>query len=220
MIAPSILNADFLNLGREIEMLNRSKADWIHLDVMDGVFVPNISFGIPVIEAVNTISKKMLDAHLMIVHPEKYIDAFKKAGAGLINVHYETCEDNLPAVLEKIKNAGCKAAFTIKPDTPVETILEYAGFADMILVMSVFPGFGGQKFIEETYGRIKKLKRYITDHNLDTLIQVDGGIYDENAEAVYAAGADVLVVGSFIFRAANPEEAIHSIRSLAKPVSH
>jgi ribulose-phosphate 3-epimerase len=218
MIAPSILNSDFLHLGKEIKMINESASDWIHMDVMDGSFVPNISFGIPVVESVSSISQKPLDVHLMIVNPEKYLEDFKNAGAAILNVHYEACRENLVEVIEEIRRIGCKAAFTINPDTEVSDVLEYVHLVDMVLVMSVFPGFGGQKFIEATYDRISQLKSYIEEHQLETLIQVDGGVNDKNAGKLYAAGADVLVVGSFIFRSESPVETIANIRSQANKV--
>ena len=162
LIAPSILNSDFLTLGTTIEMLNRSEADWVHLDVMDGSFVPNISFGIPVVEAVKRTSEKPLDVHLMIVNPEKYIGGFREAGADLINIHYEACKDkDLKGILRDIKALGARPAITINPDTPVEQIFDFIEFVDMVLVMSVFPGFGGQKFIETTYERVRRLKDFI-----------------------------------------------------------
>ncbi len=212
ILSPSILNADFLNLGDSIKMLNSSETDWIHLDVMDGVFVPNISFGIPVVQAVKKITQRPLDVHLMIVHPEKYIKAFKKAGADTINVHYEACPGNLRAVINQIRDEGCKVAVTIKPDTPVENIYDYAADVDMILVMSVFPGFGGQEFIEDTYGRVEKLKNYIGDHQLNTLIEVDGGVTLDNARQLCESGVDALVVGSFIFKSENPLETIKELK--------
>jgi len=215
MIAPSILNADFLNLGNEIQMINESESDWIHMDVMDGSFVPNISFGIPIVESVAAIAKKPLDVHLMIVHPEKYLQDFKKAGASILNVHYETCQNNLRDVIEMIRETGCKAAITINPDTEVNKIFDVVPLVDMVLVMSVFPGFGGQEFIETTYERVTALKSFITQNKLDTLIEVDGGVSDKNARQLYEAGADVLVVGSFIFRSHSPKQTIADIRSKA-----
>jgi ribulose-phosphate 3-epimerase len=203
MIAPSILNADFLHLGRELNMINDSSADWVHLDVMDGVFVPNISFGIPVVEAVARISKKPLDVHLMIVEPERYVTAFRKAGAFLIDVHLEACRQPV-ATLQQIRDEGCKSGMAIKPDTPVERLFDLLPHLDLALVMSVYPGFGGQTFMEETYTRVERLKKHITDTGANTLIQVDGGVNEQNAGALYRAGADVLVVGSHIFKSHDP----------------
>jgi ribulose-phosphate 3-epimerase len=213
LIAPSILNSDFLNLGKTIEILNNSEADWVHLDVMDGCFVPNISFGMPIVEAVKKISKKPLDVHLMIVNPEKYLEAFRKAGADIINVHYEACEEkDVRQVLTDIKNLGAKPAITIKPDTAVEDIFELIPYVDMVLVMSVFPGFGGQQFIEDTYDRVRKLKSFIVENQCNTLIQVDGGVSLENSAKLKSCGVDVMVVGSVVFKSEKPDETIARLK--------
>jgi ribulose-phosphate 3-epimerase len=217
LIAPSILNSDFLKLGDSIKMINESSADWIHLDVMDGSFVPNISFGIPIVQAARKISRKPLDVHLMIVNPEKYIVPFRKAGADVINVHYEACKDkDLIAILKQIKKEGAKPALAINPDTPIPEILQYCKYVDMILVMSVFPGFGGQKFIEETYERVRELKAYLIENSLNTLIQVDGGVSPDNAAALKECGVDVMVVGSVIFKAEDPLKTISELKSLVQ----
>lgn len=217
LIAPSILNSDFLTLGKTIDILNNSEADWVHLDVMDGSFVPNISFGIPVVEAVKKTSKKPLDVHLMIVNPEKYLKDFRKAGADIINVHYESCKDkDLKQILTDIKNLGAKPAITIKPDTAVEDIFEFIPYVDMVLVMSVFPGFGGQQFIENTYDRVKKLKSFIVEKQFNTLIQVDGGVSLENTAKLKSCGVDVMVVGSVIFKSENPIETIARLKQRAQ----
>lgn len=214
-IAPSILNSDFLHLGNSMKMINESEADWVHLDVMDGSFVPNISFGIPIVEATKKITKKPLDVHLMIVNPEKYIEGFRNAGADLINIHYEACKNkDLISILKEIKNSGARPAIAINPDTPVNKIFDIAEYIDMVLVMSVFPGFGGQKFIEETYNRVTDLKKFLTQNKLETLIQVDGGISHSNAAKLKSCGVDVMVVGSVIFNAENPMETISELKSL------
>ncbi len=214
LIAPSILNSDFLKLDDTMKMINESEADWVHLDVMDGSFVPNISFGIPIVEAVKQVSEKPLDVHLMIVNPQKYIEGFKKAGADLINIHYEACNDNnLLGILSDIKDLNAKPAITINPDTPVKEIFDICEHADMVLIMSVFPGFGGQKFIETTYQRITELKSFLMKNNLNTLIQVDGGVSLENANKLKTCGVDVLVAGSVIFNAADPKQMISDLKS-------
>ena len=215
IIAPSILNSDFLALGESINMINESDAEWIHLDVMDGSFVPNISFGIPIVEAAKKITKKPLDVHLMIVNPEKYIEGFRKAGADLINIHYEACKDkDIVSILKEIRKSGARPALAINPDTPVHEIFELCKHVDMVLVMSVFPGFGGQKFIEETYQRVMDLKAYLETSNLKTLIQVDGGVSQDNAEKLKACGVDVMVVGSVIFKSPQPLKTIAELKSL------
>lgn len=214
LIAPSILNSDFLKLGETIQMINESEADWIHLDVMDGSFVPNISFGIPIVEAAKKTTKKPLDVHLMIVHPEKYIEGFRKAGADIINVHFEACKDkNLISILNEIRASGAKPAIAINPDTRINKIFDLAEYVDMILVMSVFPGFGGQKFIESTYERVRELKQYLTQNKLETLIQVDGGVSAANAAKLSDCGVDVMVAGSIIFNAESPLKSIAELKA-------
>ena len=217
LIAPSILNSDFLMLGNTMQMINESEADWVHLDVMDGSFVPNISFGIPIVEAAKQITKKPLDVHLMIVNPEKYIEGFRKAGADLINIHYEACkEKDLVAILKEIKDLGARPAIAINPDTPVDKIFDISEYLDMVLVMSVFPGFGGQKFIEPTFGRVKELKQFFVQNKLNTLIQVDGGVSLDNASKLKASGVDVMVAGSIVFKAKDPMQTIAELKSLTE----
>jgi len=211
LISASILNADFNNLQKEIEMINSSEADWFHLDVMDGVFVPNISFGFPVIEHVKKYATKPLDVHLMIVEPEKYIDRFKRAGADLISVHYEACT-HLHRTIQQIKSLGIKAGVVLNPHTPVSVLEDILQDVDLVLLMTVNPGYGGQKFIENSYKKIIQLKKMISEKGLSTLIQVDGGVDLTNTRKLVDAGVDVLVIGSFIFKSANPIETIIQLK--------
>lgn len=213
MISPSILSADFLHLGKDIEMLNASEADWIHCDVMDGTFVPNISFGFPVIEQVAKIAKKPLDVHLMIVNPEKYIDEMARIGAYLMNVHYEACI-HLNRTIQGIKEKGMKAAVTLNPHTPVFLLNDIIQDLDMVLLMSVNPGFGGQKFIPNTINKLKDLKELILAKNANTLIEIDGGVSLQNASLLKKEGADILVAGSAIFNSPNPTKTIELMKSL------
>lgn len=213
LIAPSILAADFNKLGEEIEMINRSDADFIHCDVMDGVFVPNISFGIPIIQAVHKISQKPLDVHLMIVNPEKYIQEFYQAGASIITVHYEACT-HLHRTIQQIKELGIKASVCLNPHTTVALLEDIIDDLDMVLLMSVNPGFGGQKFIENTYRKVAVLKEIIIRRKSNALIEVDGGINLEVGKKLYDSGVDILVAGSFIFGSVNPAESIASLKRL------
>lgn len=212
-IAPSILSADFLNLGRDIEMLEKSEADWIHCDVMDGSFVPNISFGFPIIKQISKIAKKPLDVHLMIVQPEKYIEAVKDAGAYLMNVHYEA-SPHLHRTVGAIHDAGMKAGVTLNPHTPIALLEDVIQDLDMVLLMSVNPGFGGQKFIPNTLKKIRELKEMILRKNLSTLIEVDGGVSIHNTKELVDAGADVLVAGSAIFGADDPMDMIKKMKEV------
>ena len=207
IIAPSVLSADFGDLRRDIEMLNRSEAEWIHVDVMDGTFVPNISFGFPVIVPLHKYATKPLDVHLMIVHPEKYVERFCDAGAWSVGFHLEAVEDPMP-ILDMIKAKGVRTCLTINPDIDVKRLDPYLDKVDMVLLMSVFAGFGGQKFIPETMDKLRYVKAQIVSRGLKTLIEIDGGVNIENAHDLFAAGADVLVAGSAVFNAASPEEAI------------
>jgi ribulose-phosphate 3-epimerase len=211
LIAPSILSADFNNLGNTIEMINQSEADYIHFDVMDGVFVPNISFGIPVIEHVNKIAKKPLDVHLMIVEPDKFIEQFVKAGATIITVHYEACP-HLHRTIQLIKSCGAKASVCLNPHTPVSVLDDIISDLDMVLLMSVNPGFGGQTFIKNTYNKVKQLKALIENKNSECLIEVDGGVNNETGKKLFDVGADVLVAGSFVFNSEKPSETIASLK--------
>ncbi|MDC0584538.1 ribulose-phosphate 3-epimerase [Bacteroidales bacterium] len=203
LVAPSILSADFLNLGRDVEMLNNSEADWIHVDVMDGEFVPNITFGIPMVQAIKRIAKKPLDVHLMMVDPHRYLSHFIDAGADILNVHYETC-NHLNRTINKIKEKGAKAAVTINPHTPVAVLEDILHLLDMVLIMSVNPGYGGQKFIPRTFDKVAKLRKMIDERDNDVLIEVDGGVTLENSKSIVDAGVDVLVTGSTVFKAENP----------------
>jgi ribulose-phosphate 3-epimerase len=211
LVSPSILSADFGNLQADIEMLNRSEADWIHADVMDGVFVPNISFGFPVLKAVAKVAQKPLDVHLMIVQPEKFIPEVKALGAYIMNVHYEACP-HLHRVVQQIREAGMQPAVTINPATPVSLLKDIIKDVYMVLVMSVNPGFGGQEFIEHSLDKIRELKALIKETGSNALIEVDGGVNMETAPRLIEAGADVLVAGSAVFKATSPEEAIRNLK--------
>ena len=212
MIAPSLLSANFAHLEKDIQMLNASEADWHHLDIMDGVFVPNISFGLPVVAAVKKLTNKPLDVHLMIVKPENYFEAFAKAGADYISFHIEA-STHVHRSIQLLKKLGVKAGVVLNPHTPVSLLEEVIEDLDYVLLMSVNPGYGGQKFIERTYKKIEQLKKLINETGSKTLIQVDGGVNTENAQALYQAGADVLVAGNAVFSAENPSKAIAQIRN-------
>lgn len=211
LIAPSILSANFNKLGNDIEMINLSEADYIHFDVMDGVFVPNISFGIPVIQHVNKIATKPLDVHLMIIEPDKFIEMFVKAGASILTVHYEACP-HLHRTVQLIKSYGAKASVCLNPHTPISVLEDIISDLDMVLLMSVNPGFGGQVFIENTYNKVKQLKALIEKKNPECLIEVDGGVNNKTGKQLFEVGADVLVAGSFVFNSDNPTDTIAKLK--------
>lgn len=210
IIAPSLLAADFANLQRDIEAFNQSKAQWLHLDIMDGVFVPNISYGMPVIEAVNIHTDKVLDVHLMIVDPDRYIETFAKLKTDILTVHYEACT-HLHRTLQAIKANGMKAGVALNPHTPVHVLEDVIQDIDLVLIMSVNPGFGGQKFIEQTYAKVRKLKAMIEEQGAKTMIEIDGGVTDKNASQLIEAGADALVAGSYVFGSVDPKETMDKL---------
>lgn len=214
IISPSLLAADFGNLQRDCELVNESAADWFHIDVMDGVFVPNISYGMPVVEVIKKHATKPLDVHLMIVQPERYIETFKAAGADIITVHYEACP-HLHRTIGQIKEAGCKAGVAINPATDVSVLKSVIQNCDLVLIMSVNPGFGGQKFIEYTYQKVAELRQMINERGLSTIIEIDGGVNAETGQKLIDAGADALVAGSFVFAAENPLQKIAQLKSLS-----
>lgn len=213
IIAPSVLSANFARLESEIQMLNRSKADWIHLDIMDGVFVPNLSFGLPVTAAIKRLAAKPLDVHLMIVQPERYLEAFRKAGADVLTVHAEACI-HLHRTIEQIKQLGARAGVAINPHTPVRILENIIADIEVVCLMSVNPGFGGQRFIEQTYRKITELKALIIEAESRALIEIDGGVGPDNARQLVETGADILVAGNAVFGASNPEEAISRLKEL------
>lgn len=213
-IAPSMLAADFANLERDINMVNQSEADWFHLDIMDGVFVPNISFGMPVLKAMAQHTKKTLDVHLMIVDPDRYIETFAQIGADVLTVHAEACT-HLHRTLQAIKDAGMQVGVALNPHTPVSVLEDVINAIDVVCIMSVNPGFGGQKFIQNTYAKVRKLRAMIDAHKSATLIEIDGGVNATNCTDLVEAGADVLVAGSFVFSSKNPLETIKNLRQVA-----
>jgi ribulose-phosphate 3-epimerase len=213
IVSPSLLSADFTNLKADIEMVNNSQADWFHLDIMDGVFVPNISYGLPVVEQINKLATKPLDVHLMIIDPDRYIEAFKKVGADILTVHYEACT-HLHRTIQNIKQNGMKAGVSLNPHTPISVLEDIIADLDVVLLMSVNPGFGGQSFIENTYSKVERLKKLIEEKNSDTIIEIDGGVNLDTGKKLIEAGANALVAGSFVFGAENPTNTIADLKNL------
>lgn len=213
LVSPSLLAADFLNLGKDVELVNHSEADWIHLDIMDGVFVPNISFGLPVVEHISKIARKPLDVHLMIIDPDRYLQRFRDAGAGILTVQYEACT-HLQRTVTEIRNLGMKAGVAVNPHTPVSLLENTIPFVDMILIMTVNPGFGGQSFIQDSFNKIRDLRRMIDENGYKVLIEVDGGVDTSNAASLVEAGVDVLVAGNAVFGSSDPAGTIHRLKNL------
>ena len=214
LIAPSLLSADFSNLKKDIEMVNESEADWFHLDIMDGHFVPNISFGIPVVKSIKRHAKKTLDVHLMIKNPEDYIKKFIEAGADILTIHVEACKENTKHILKEIKERNIKAGLAINPNTDYNVIEDYINLIDMVCLMGVFPGFGGQKIIESTFQRCKRIKEIISENGVKCQLEVDGGVTAENANKLLQSGADILVAGSYVFHSNDPKNSISMLKNL------